>query len=267
MKRSAFLVAPFAMSACAAYAADLPRRLPPPVFTAPAPVFSWMGFYAGVNAGYVVDNNDRVLTTGNTPANAAALLAGNRPTFFRADSDGFTGGGQVGYNYQFGASRFVAGLEADAAYTDLDRTRTFVGPTGLASQYRSSLDYLGTVRGRVGYAFDRLLVYGTGGLAYGGTSYRANFFGPTGALALAGGRDDTDIGYAVGGGVEYALPPTSFLNVVGSSAVTIKAEYLFYDLGRTTIRVGGTGVTGPYSARFGANGDLVRIGLNYKFGS
>ena len=205
------------------------------------------------------------------------MIDGNRPGRFNVNSDGFTGGGQVGYNFQipgfgtFGGpgSGIVFGLEADAAYTDLDRTRTFVSDVNASSTFRSSLDFLGTVRGRVGYAFGQFMIYGTGGFAYGGVNNRVtfgdNFAGP---VIFNGARSRIETGYAYGGGIEYALPTSSFLNFFRSSAVTIKAEYLHYDLGRSTIQVNAVGNgAGSYSSRLTNDGDLARIGLNYKFGS
>ena len=178
-----------------AFAADLPRRAPPPVFT-PVPVFTWTGAYFGVNAGYITSTKDTVNTAGVFPANTG-VITGNRPGALTLPKDGFTGGGQVGYNYQFTpGSGVVVGIEADAAYTDLSRTRSFLGTAGGISTFRQSQDFLGTVRGRLGYAFDRTLVYATGGFAYGSGSADRSFGG-------FAGNDSFRTGYAVGGGIEY----------------------------------------------------------------
>ncbi len=134
----------------------------------------------------------------------------------------------------------VVGIEADAQYVDFGRNRgrlpnfaysvggvgfanpdlTYVNPNGL-----SSLDFFGTVRGRIGYAFDRVLFYGTGGFAYGAGSNERSFGGFR-------GNDDFRTGYAAGGGIEYALPTDSFLNFFRSSAVTFKVEGLYVNLDR-----------------------------------
>ena len=262
----------------AAFAADLPSRVAPPVYTPPPiPVFTWTGAYFGINAGYAFNADTRVTTFNG---NGTAF---NAPGAFRSTADGFTGGGQVGYNLQlpgfgggFGGpgSGIVVGVEADAAYTDLNRGRSIGvnGVNGLAGvgTFRTGLDYLGTVRGRVGYAFNQLLIYGTGGFAYGGVNNRAAFYGNNGLVEYSGRNDDMATGYAYGGGVEYALPTNSFLNFFKSSAVTLKAEYLHYDLGRSNVTAGATannGSTGAYNVRFKNEGDIVRAGLNYKFGS
>ena len=255
-----------------AAAADLPARMAPPVYAPPLPIFTWSGAYFGINAGYAFGHEGQFKTTTVAPG----LNTRNQTT----SNDGFTGGGQIGYNYQIAGTGIVLGIEADAAYTDLDRTRTLVygfdggrlvldgaalGPS--ITNYRSSLDYLGTVRGRVGYAFNQFLIYGTGGFAYGGVDNRVSVQGvPGGPILASGRRSTTETGYAWGGGVEYALPTGSFLNFFRSSAVTLKAEYLHYDLGRSNVAIN-TGAANVANSRVSNDGDLVRVGLNYKFGA
>ena len=151
----------------------------------------------------------------STPAGVGATAI-VRPSFSRPGSGtlffpdngdgGFTGGGQIGYNYQIGS--FVIGLETDIQWADTDQDETVaflpagVPGTFVPGEFRSNLsDWFGTVRARAGVAFDRVLVYATGGLAY---------------------TDDTT-GWVVGGGVEWALP----VNWFGSSAVTFGLEGLW----------------------------------------
>lgn len=179
----------------------------------------------------------------------------------------------------------MVGVAADATSMNLDRRRGYVSPAQAAnaftpelSGFRQRLDYLGTVRGRVGYAFDRFLVYGTGGFAYGDVSYRAAFLRNTDrALAYAGSFEDTATGYVYGGGIEYAIPTESFLskfnvlNYVGvtSQAATFKVEYLRYDLGRQNVLVNAVlpgGPTGSYTSRFNTEGSIFRGGFTYRFG-
>ncbi len=260
----------------AALAADLPSRVAPPVYTPPPlPVFTWTGAYFGINAGYAFDHHGDFHTAGLAAGNQAAILSGARPATFKIASDGFTGGGQIGYNYEipgfggFGGQGggIVLGVEADAAYTDLNRNNNYVsGP--LVSNFRSGLDFLGTVRGRLGFAFGQFMIYGTGGFAYGSVDNRVNFYNGAGGVTFDGSRDRIETGYTYGGGIEYALPTSSFLNFFRSSAVTVKAEYLHYDLGRSTILINHTPLgAGAFSTRVSNDGDLVRVGLNYKFGS
>ena len=296
MKKLLASLAAFTALTATASAADLPRRAAPPIFT-PVPVFTWTGFYAGFNAGYGFDAQDRggptVIGVGPTTAIFAnapgtALQAGVLAFGNNNSNDGFTGGGQIGYNYQFTpGSGVVVGIEADAQYVDFGRGRnqfafataggggvipgTLVyNPSGI-----SSLDYFGTVRGRIGYAFDKVLFYGTGGFAYGSGGGRQFGSGTS--------SDDFKTGYAAGGGIEYALPTDSFLNFFRSSAVTLKVEGLYVNLDQ------GNGTTGAFATnnlgRVVRVGDadvallsgnarslstefaVVRAGINYKFGS
>lgn len=268
----------------ASLAADLPSRRAPPVYVPPpVPVFTWAGPYIGLNAGYAFTDNQGTRTIGNNGPGAAPTQApfntdtvtnvttGRRTPFISQGARGFTGGLQIGYNYQMpGIAGVVVGVEADAAYTDLRNSSNFLSTQADPSTFRQRLQYLGTVRGRVGYAFDRILIYGTGGFAYGGSNASASFFSnSTGALAYFGRTNRIETGYAYGGGVEYALPTTSFVNFLNSSAVTIKAEYIHYDLGSRAVLVNNTGlatVNGSYTTRFRNEGNLVRAGLNFKFG-
>jgi len=293
MKKLLTSFAAFTALTAAASAADLPRRAAPPVFV-PVPVFTWTGFYAGFNAGYAFDASSFDGTTAVVASGASGifrnpgLVGGNGAAIFsdRSSQEGFTGGGQIGYNYQFTpGSGVVVGIEADAQYVDFGRNRgrnatfigtpnpdlTFINPNGL-----SSLDFFGTVRGRIGYAFDRVLFYGTGGFAYGAGGGRQ--FGLPNSST-----DDFRTGYTAGGGVEYALPTDSFLNFFKSSAVTLKVEGLYVNLDRGT---GGRGafatdnqgrtvsVTSPGVVLVSGGQQVretefavVRAGLNYKFGS
>ena len=276
----------------AAAAADLPRRAaPPPVFT-PVPVFTWTGFYAGFNAGYGFgtgnNNGGTLVAVPNRYAVFQAPAAYNGLIAFpgQNSADGFVGGGQLGYNYQFTpGSGVVVGVEADAQYVDFgsDRNR-FVATSPLAPgavafnpNTLTGLDYFGTVRGRLGYAFDRTLVYATGGFAYGSGGGRD--FGLPNFT-----RDEFQTGWTVGGGVEYALPTDSFLNFFRSSAVTLRVEGLYVNLDQGNrnnglFAVGATGipvglgsagvvqVSGPANNRVDTEFAVVRSGVNYKFGS
>jgi len=252
------------LSAATASAADLaarPYTKAPPVA---AQIFSWTGFYVGANAGYGFGNDENITTTGQAAANIANVLGGARPGSVRLDNDGFIGGGQIGYNWQF-SPNWVFGLESDIAYTDLrDTTRVtttaLVGGASLNNTFASRLEYLGTVRGRVGYAFDRTLIYATGGLAYGEVENSVNFFGPAGQLQFTGANRETKTGYTVGAGIEHAF----------TQNWSLKGEYLYYDLGRETVNVAvipgnGGGGTG-YNSTFRNDGHVVRAGINYRFG-
>ncbi|MDB5647735.1 porin family protein [Methylobacterium sp.] len=270
----------------AASAADLPRREMAPVFV-PVPVFTWTGVYFGTHSSYTFSDNQNIRTLGNNPNTATNVALGRRAPNFKAEQDGIGNiGGGLGYNYQFTpGSGFVVGAEADVTWTDIGKRRDYFGPAIAQnnfipdpSSYRNRLNYLGTVQGRLGYAFDRFLVYGTGGFAYGDVKYQADFFNTANRLAYTGRFKGMETGYVYGGGIEYAIPTDSFLNrfnfiggLIGASAITLKAEYLRYDLGSRDVLVNNTGLgapaTGSYTSRFRTEGNLIKAGFNYKFGS
>jgi outer membrane immunogenic protein len=268
-----------ALSATSALAADLPtRKGPPPAYIPPPPLLTWQGFYVGLNAGYTwSDSNVTFASVPNTPPffpdfgfASNALISGN--------SDGFIGGGQIGYNWQF-TPQFVGGVEADIAGVahsgKLNSVSAFPDPVAgqppmlTAFGGNKSLDYIGTVRGRLGWLFTpTLLVYGTGGLAYGGANISASWFLLRPNLAPAFSPDvaastfsDTRVGWTAGGGVEWMFAPNW----------SAKAEYLYYDLGSVVTPVALLVDTGNgnqlafnrASTRF--NGHIIRAGVNYHF--
>ena len=284
---------PAILMAGLASAADLPMRSAPPPFL--PPVFTWTGFHVGTVSGYSFSDSQVVRTRGNnngaggltdTQLNVAQL---RRPPTQRIEQEGFTSfGGGIGYDYQFSpGAGLVVGVAADATLMDLDRRRAYASPAQPSngflpefSGFRQQLDWMSTVRGRVGYAFDRLLVYGTGGFAFGEVDYRAAFLRNTDrAIAYGGSFNGIETGFVYGGGIEYAIPADSFLakfnllsylNLFQSQAVTIKAEYLRYDLGSRNVLVGPQipgGPTGSYTSRFTTEGNLVRGGFTYRFGT
>jgi outer membrane immunogenic protein len=142
--------AALAIAASTAHAADLPGRYSPaPAYNA-LPVFTWTGFYAGLNAGYGWNAGD---SRYYDPA--FGTVSGRR-------GGGFVGGAQAGYNYQFGM--FVAGAETDLQYAAVGNKGASYGTIYYPGE---SDGFFGTIRARAGVAFDRALVYGTGGFAYG----------------------------------------------------------------------------------------------------
>lgn len=261
-----------------AMAADLPRRQAAPVFT-PVPIFTWTGFYIGVNAGYGFADTDSTNSVFLPGGSVLGSVGTNGTLTFNDRNDdedgGFVGGGQIGYNYQIGT--FVIGFETDFQYADLSGNNgrssnqgyTFAGTPGLAfappaatvsRNGTSSLESFGTVRGRVGLAFDRTLVYATGGFAYGfsdGGDEFCGFFN-----GGCNGGDDTRFGYTVGGGLEYAF----------TNNVTAKIEGLYVNLDESERRGRATydlGTNRLFLANDNNGGDsdffVVRAGLNFKF--
>jgi outer membrane immunogenic protein len=222
--------AALAIAASTAHAADLPGRYSPaPAYNA-LPVFTWTGFYAGLNAGYGWNVGDSRFYD---PAFGA--VKGRR-------SGGFVGGAQAGYNYQFGM--FVAGVETDLQYAAVGNKGASYGTT----YYPGDSDgFFGTIRARAGVAVDRALVYGTGGFAYG------DIGGNRGYDTLLGyhSGDEINWGWTLGGGVEYAI----------TNNFTAKVEGLYVDLDTKDNYTLGGRVNVDRDAEFG----VLRAGVNYKF--
>jgi outer membrane immunogenic protein len=204
-----------------ANAADLPRRAPAPVYKAPVfSAYNWTGFYAGINAGggWGRSSFDGTPSTGSFNTSGGLV------------------GGTLGYNWQ--ANQAVFGLETDLDWTNIRGSATC---GALSCETRNS--YLGTVRGRLGYAADRFMPYVTGGLAYG--NIKANTTG------FAGGSQ-AKAGWTLGAGVEVAV----------AGPWTAKFEYLYADLGKYDCGTS-CSTTAPQNVKLNAN--IVRAGLNYRF--
>lgn len=256
-----------ALTAGSAFAADLPSRVTAPApYIAPIPVFTWTGFYVGLNAGAAFNSsNNNALT----PYYATSTTYTDYTIYGNNGSNvGFTGGGQIGYNWQMGA--LVFGLETDLQYRNRGNRSMADGvpTTGASLPYLygvssgSNSTWFGTARGRVGFAVDRALFYATGGLAYGGHQNGASAYYTNDGTNFAtynSNSNSSGVGYTVGGGVEYAITPNW----------TIKGEYLWVDLGKksSTLYTTSTGsiptyiTTGGSADRF----SVARVGVNYKF--
>ena len=223
----------------AASAADLPMRSAPPApYIAAVPLFTWTGFYLGAQVGYGwnANENDIVLPTG------FVVQRGD----FGDSGDGFLAGVHAGYNYQIGS--FVIGVEGDVEGVfgdDDDGDVVVIGPGGgVFTNYGlagNALDWQGSVRARAGFAFDRALIYATGGFAFGGVS---------GSFGLLDSGDDNLTGWTLGAGIEYAF----------TNNLTTRLEY------RYTNFDGGNNVFN--NVTLGSNDiefHTVRAGLSYKF--
>ena len=269
-KKIALAAALVASVSGSALAADLPSKKAPVV--AP-PVLSWTGFYVGANAGglWSGNNSGSLKIYGGQPGLAPALSAipAGRNVF--NNYGGFLGGGQVGYNYQL-MQRFVIGAEADiqgmagnAGAANFSGVSSANGVTySTIGKASTNLQYIGTVRGRVGYlVMPTLLAYGTAGFAYGGVSSTV-WLATSGNDGTGGGGSlaysNTQAGWTAGGGLEWMFLPNW----------SAKAEYLYHSLANgnlsggvidTTLGQWGYGITGTRSY----NGNIVRAGVNYHF--
>jgi outer membrane immunogenic protein len=227
---SALCVMPFAASA-----ADLPVKAP---YSAVAP-FSWTGFYVGGSAGYLSQNATQTDLNGRLTVGLSNYGVPGHSGLF---------GVNAGYNYQMNA--VVVGLEADIAFAggnNSNEVSYFNGSCRFG--FSSKLSSLSTVRGRLGYAVDRALIYGTAGWAYGHVKNdvtTTNFGGV--AFSESGSRS----GWTAGGGLEYAL----------TNSWTVRAEGLYVDLGtKNATDLAGSGTQFAFKNTY----TLGRLGLNYRF--
>ncbi len=213
-----------------ALAADMPMPGPPPLppatYLPVVPFYSWTGFYLGINGG-------GAFGTSNWTDPAFAATGNFNPS-------GFLIGGTLGANYQIGS--FVIGLEGDGDWMNLNGTTFNTSCVGVGCETKS--DWLATVRGRAGYAWDRVLFYGTGGAAF------ANVQASAGAFPFS---SSTQVGWTAGAGIEYAFAPSW----------TAKVEYLFVDLANASCGAGNCGGT---TTTVSLTENVIRAGINYKFG-
>lgn len=258
-----------AISAVPAAAADLPMkaRMAPVM----APVFSWTGFYIGGNVGAAFDNSHFNVDPSGCflTGCGAGGVAGN---VLRSDSGrfgndtAFTGGGQIGYNWQFSPS-WVFGLETDLNYNGT-RSSVFASfplPFAPGSTFNyainQKLDWFGTARARLGWLpADRVMIYGTGGLAYGRVASSTGVFFPTSGDSYAGTLDEVRVGWTAGGGIEWAFAPNW----------TAKAEYLYLDLGEHSytdvcLTACGGAPLPAYTTTVRTREHIARFGINYLF--
>jgi outer membrane immunogenic protein len=281
----------------AASAADYARPAPPM-----APIFTWTGFYIGANAGGIWADGSigqNCFDVGGVPF--GTIFCGGAPLFPGGrDESSWLAGGQIGYNYQFrgwGGGNWVFGVEADGQATDLTRRGSIflpgaglgiVDPVGTFANNLSftathKIDAFGTVRGRLGWAFDRLLIYGTAGAIFANvtTTYSQDrffttpfaaggfFFGNGVSAAVTplnvGSASSHDVwvpGWVAGGGIEYA-----FWN-----NVSLKVEAMYYELQPTHAgarELVNFNINFPAGSRsgtdIGTHGFLVRGGINWRF--
>jgi outer membrane immunogenic protein len=221
-----------------------------------APAYTWTGFYVGVNAGGA---NHQATTQ---DLNGWAANGINNPPYvspwFKSSTTGGTFGAHGGYNWQMNS--FVFGFEADATHVGI--SQTFVPPNQLAAggcnvcgaSATNEITWLATMRGRLGFAFDRVLFFGTAGAAAGYVNNNWGF----GFLPFSDHQfsaSGAQVGYVVGGGVEAMI----------TSNVLLRAEYLHVDLGTShnTIFWGGPGPS--FTTEFKNTVDMARVALSLRW--
>jgi outer membrane immunogenic protein len=230
MKNRLLLATALTALSFSAFAADLPARTFAPV--APAPIFSWTGFYVGGTVGAIG------ATTRYSGSDYSYGFSKND-----AQSYGAVAGVTAGYNYQIGS--MVLGLEADYSFSSAKNS--FGSSDYVTGQ--TKIDSLGTVRARFGYAIDRTLLFATGGLAFGKVQSKTFLYHDS--ADCRSGFNKTQFGWTVGAGVEHAL----------TQNLTIKAEALYVDLGSKKNVSNNCGC----STSFKNTATVARVGVNFKF--
>ena len=249
-----------------ATAADLAARpyTKAPI-VAPSAGYDWSGFYIGGNVGFgLMRSTDRI-----DPANADAVDAfangfareAGIATAVPLDSKGVVGGGQIGYNWQF-FPNWVAGLETDFFATDFKASNSVLNTLNSTRPLTAhqELNWLGTTRARLGFTpANGLLIYGTGGFAYGHGSLSTALTRASGCFVTfncqQGSTSGTMTGWAAGAGAEWAF----------SNKWTVRLEYLHFDLGSLSHLMIDPINPSIFNAHADFKGDVVRVGINYLF--
>jgi outer membrane immunogenic protein len=231
--------------------------------------YNWTGVYVGINAGGVINASRYNLTPSGdyltdptySPNNSLWSDSG------QFNNTAFTAGGQAGFNYQI--NKFlIIGIETDFNYNGLNKSDfvnryvndpDFPGP--FMHTVKQKIDYFGTLRARLGFApINRLLLYGTGGLAYGHVSSTSDVSFDDGATFVSGSTSSLRLGWTAGGGAEYTI----------GKNWTIKTEYLYVDLGSQSYTSRNdcpvdSSCNYTYATNLKSREHVVRLGINYKF--
>jgi outer membrane immunogenic protein len=239
----------------AASAADMPVKAVRAPIAVPA--YNWTGWYVGINGGYGWNTRtgDSLCTT---PGGVVLGPGCDAPNNGIVRPAGGLFGAQLGYNFQSGS--IIYGIETDFQWSGIKDSQSvtdfFPGgvPTGGIYSASANLQWFGTLRGRVGFtAFDRGLLYATGGLFYGHESTSAVLTFPATTYPQSGST--TRAGWTLGAGFEYGF----------SQNLSAKIEGLYYDMGKQTISVVNPATLFTEATTFAFRGGIVRAGLNWKF--
>ncbi len=246
-----------ALLSTTAMAADLPSRRAPPVYAPPPPipVFTWTGFYVGGQVGYEFGRSNSFGTVaatgaglGNTGNNKNGVIGGGHVGYLFSTQSLPVLGGLFGANGGFGfGTGGVIGVEGDVDGSSA-RANYLIPLVGITDNSRDNIQ--GSIRGRLGVAFDRALFYATGGAAFGGL--QNNYFNP--ATGAVDSLSRTRVGYTVGGGVEYAF----------TNNLSVRVEYRYTDYGRFTDNLVNT-TGGAVSVSHRETNNRVQAGFSYKF--
>ncbi|HLH11952.1 MAG TPA: outer membrane protein [Methylovirgula sp.] len=237
LRRFLITTALVSLAGGSALAADLPNQKGPPVFTPPPPpppAFTWSGVYIGGQVGYQWSAHSQSPNVFDPTGAFVTSLPGSSPR-------GIVGGGHVGYNFQ--VAQFVFGLEGD-----VDGSSYSGGNGSGIIGYTDREPVEASIRGRVGYAWDRLLIYGTGGVAFG--DFHDTYFSPLGVDSIW--HEHT--GWTAGAGLEYAI----------TNNWSLRGEYRYSDFGHISDPLTASFAPGATATRHETD-HRVQVGFSYKF--
>jgi outer membrane immunogenic protein len=244
------------VSITTARAADLGSEPPSPMRA--VPMLDWTGLRIGLSAGYAFDGNDAGYSYNNVPPEQLDIL----PNSTSLTNNSGLVGGSVGYDLQM--SGVVVGIEGDISWTNFgdDDTIVFngnsaIGMPPITFKTKYDLDWISTLRGRIGVPFGDFLIYGTGGLAFGKVSMNTSVaVGEPPMGNLLGSTEKTKSGWTLGGGAELAL----------TDHVMVNAEALYFDLGNISLNAAAPGfTTATLDVDQKVEGVIARAGISYKF--
>jgi outer membrane immunogenic protein len=254
------------VAAAPAVAADFPVKAAMPA----GPIYDWNGAYIGVNGDIQYSGPNSLTGYSGGPGTAAFFAAGGLPTSLATSAWGYSGGAQIGYNWQ--VSRiWLVGLEADiqgGGYKGNSSIGSNPAVGALTTAVEQHSDWFGTARGRAGLLIaPNMLFYATGGFAFGQAAASQSTIGTGSSLAscaaalpcAAASTDKTRYGWAAGVGYEIMMPNTNW---------TVKAEYLYMDLGTVSLAATTPAFTPPvtFTSSNQFRESMLRVGVNYRFG-
>jgi outer membrane immunogenic protein len=232
------------------------QRYAPPRYNSvkdapPQDSFSWTGFYVGGNVGASWTDSSAKF------ANVPVPIVGGGDGNYALDETGIVGGLHAGYGLQI--SQVVVGVEGDMSFLGGSKSSRAVAINqvmfpGFSETVSSETNWIGTLRGRLGWAYNSFLFYATGGLAWGDVKARfdANQAGVSSAWYST---SNIEQGWALGGGVEWAV----------TNNVIVRGEFMHIDLGSTTLNTPVNGTSFATSTRFDNRFNILRAGVSYKF--
>ena len=241
-----------------ALAADLGTEpAGPPSYVVLPLAYDWSGLHIGITGGGAFNGHDPSFSFENVDAASVAVL----PHGADLTSKGGLVGGEIGYDLQ--GNGFVYGLEGDISWTNFGDSTTRIVPENtslgmppITFNTNYNMNWISTVRGRIGIPLDHFLIYATGGLAFAEVSMNTTVtVGDPPMGQLIGSTEKTKAGWTLGGGAEYAL----------CNNITLKAEALWFDLGTISLNASTPNFNLSLDVRQQVEGVIARAGVGYKF--